>query len=146
MSNAIFQKYATAIFSLAVLVLGGVQAASAEGFTPTEIWQIVSLGIAGLITYLVPLVKGPWAGIFKTGFAIAGAAGALVVPYFIDGNITTEGLLLVVIGVINVFATQLGVNIRKDDVDVPKSTIYINNPVASNTPEVKEAQTPSAVG
>jgi hypothetical protein len=121
--TTVFQKYATAIFSLAVLVLGAVQAAAAAGFTDTEIWQITALGIGGVITFVVPIVKGKWGGVLKTGFSILGAAGALVVPYFIDQNITTEGLLLVVIGVINVFATQLGVIIRKDPIEVPKDGV-----------------------
>jgi hypothetical protein len=141
--TTVFQKYAVAIFSFVTLVLGAIQAEVAAGVTPTATWQVVSLGIGGVVTFFVPLVPGVWSGVLKTGFSILGAAGALAVPYFLDGDINPAGILLVVIGVINIAATQLGVIIRKDDTVAPVAAVITQN---SNTPVAKsEAPTP-AVG
>ena len=112
---SVFQKYATAIFSLAVLVIGALQVAVATGITPTAIAQLVVLALGGVITYLVPLVPGKWSGVLKTGIAILAAVIVLVIPYITAGTITLDQILLVVVGAINAAATQLGVNIRKDD-------------------------------
>jgi len=112
---SVFQKYATAIFSLAVLVIGALQVAVATGITPTAIAQLVVLTLGGVITYVVPLVPGKWAGLLKTGIAILAAVIVLVIPYITAGTITLDQILLVVVGAINAAATQLGVNIRKDD-------------------------------
>jgi len=112
---SVFQKYATAIFSLAVLVIGGLQVAVATGITPTAIAQLVVLALGGVITYVVPLVPGKWSGVLKTGIAILAAVIVLVIPYITAGHITLDQILLVVVGAINAAATQLGVNIRKDD-------------------------------
>jgi hypothetical protein len=139
--STIFQKYAVAIFSFVTLVLGAVQAEVSMGVTPTATWQVISLGIGGIITFFVPLVEGKWAGILKTGFSILGAVGALAVPYFLDGDITASGILLVVIGAINVIATQLGVVIRKDDEVTPEQPTVVT---VNNTPRAgTEAPTPS---
>jgi len=122
---SVFQKYATAIFSLAVLVIGALQVAVATGITPTAIAQLVVLALGGVITYVVPLVPGKWAGLLKTGIAILAAVIVLVIPYITAGTITLDQILLVVVGAINAAATQLGVNIRKDD--TPARHVVVNN-------------------
>jgi len=126
---SVFQKYATAIFSLAVLVIGALQVAVATGITPTAIAQLVVLALGGVITYVVPLVPGKWAGLLKTGIAILAAVIVLVIPYITAGTITLDQILLVVVGAINAAATQLGVNIRKDD--TPARHVTVNNFSAS---------------
>jgi len=122
---SVFQKYATAIFSLAVLVIGALQVAVATGITPTAIAQLIVLALGGVITYVVPLVPGKWAGLLKTGIAILAAVIVLVIPYITAGHITLDQILLVVVGAINAAATQLGVNIRKDD--TPARHVDVNN-------------------
>jgi len=112
--NTVFQKYATAILSLSVLLLGAVGTALHGTVSAVDILQLVILFLGGIVTYIVPLLPGGWSGGLKTGVGIAAAAVALVIPYVTQGSITTAQILLVVVGVIQAAATQLGVAIRID--------------------------------
>lgn len=132
--SSVLQKYAPALGTFLVLILGAVQQIVGHPFTLVVGLQFASLALGSALAILVPLVKGPWAGAAKTGVEVILTGIALVLPYAITGNITSPEVILVVIGLVKAFATQIGVVIRADDA------------VASApTPVVVTAGTPSAI-
>lgn len=120
--QTVAQRYAPALISFAVLVLGAVQAAASTGpFNAVIILQLVALALGSVLTYFLPLVDTKWQGALKTGVELLTAAIALVLPYVIEGHITGPQVLLVIIGVIKAATTQVGVAIRVDPKVAPVS-------------------------
>lgn len=110
-------KYLVAFVGIAAAILTALQTSIVGGITPTEAWQLAAV-IAGVgISIAVPLVRGPWAGALKTGFAVLGAIGATVAPFFVDGALPSpEQWVTVGIAVVNAIGIQVGVSIRTDEV------------------------------
>lgn len=109
----VIRKYAVALLSIAVLILGALQVALAGGLTEQEAWQLAALVAGAGVTYWVPLVEAKWAGIWKTGFAIIAAVATTLIPIGI-GRFTAETWIIPIIAAVNVLATEVGVNIRQD--------------------------------
>jgi len=116
-ATSAFKKYAAALLPAAVILFGAVQTVIADDVvSETEGGQLIAL-IAGLVaTYFVPLVSGVWAGALKTGAALLAAVATLVIP-LVTGFSWTE-LLIVGIAALNVLAVEIGVDIRKDQLDL----------------------------
>ncbi|PPH99740.1 hypothetical protein C5C95_06245 [Rathayibacter sp. AY1B7] len=106
-------RYLAALLPAAILLFGGLQTAlSDERIDGTEAGQLLALFAGLAITYAVPLAKGAWAGLFKTGFAILAAIATLIVP-LITG-FTWQSLVIVVLAALSALATEIGVNARQD--------------------------------
>jgi hypothetical protein len=109
----VIQKYLAALLPAAILLFGGLQTAlSDERIDGTEAGQLLALFAGLAITYAVPLARGAWAGLFKTGFAILAAVATLVVP-LITG-FTWQSLIIVILAALSALATEIGVNARQD--------------------------------
>lgn len=108
----VLQKYATALLSLAVLVLGALATALTGVVSAVDIIQLVTLFLGGIVTFIVPLLAGGWRGGVKTGVAIATTILSAIVPFVVAGHITPAQVVLVVVAAINAAATELGVQIR----------------------------------
>jgi len=107
------QKYAAALLPAIVTLLGALQLAIANGIVDeTEAGQLIALFAGVLITWVVPLVPGRWAGALKTGAAIVAAVATLIVPLLI--GFTWQGLLIFAIAALSALATEIGVQLRTD--------------------------------
>lgn len=115
--SSLFGKYAAALLPAAVILLGALQTAIADGtVSDTEGGQLIALVAGVVFTFIVPLVKGSrWAGMLKTGAAVLAAVATLIIPLFT--GITPTSLIVFAIAVLNAIATQIGVDMRKDLID-----------------------------
>lgn len=117
MTGSPLQRYAPAILSFLVLVIGGLQAAVATGpVTWVVVAQLAVLIVTTATTYLVPLAPTRWRGVAKTGLELLGVVLVLVIPYIAAGRISSAEILLVVVAVIKAVGTELGVQLRTDPV------------------------------
>jgi len=107
-----FQKYGAAIVSILLIATQFVRASIGDGFDNAETWQLVALVAAAVITFLVPLFSGKWAGLFKTGATLLGALAAAVIPFALQASITSEQILTVALAVLTALGVEIGVQAR----------------------------------
>lgn len=112
-----FQKYAAALISIALVAFAFLKTALADELDYAEVAQLVALVAGAVITFFVPLLSGPWAGGLKTGAAIVAAAATAIVPFALQGGITAEQLTIVVLAVLNALGVEVGVSARKSVID-----------------------------
>lgn len=125
--NTTTQKYATALLSLAVVLVTAVVAM--PDYTLVSILQFVVLGAGAVVTYVVPLLEGGWRGGLKTGIAVLAAVITAAIP-LIGGVWNVQTIAVVVLAAVNALATQLGVNIRVDSTVPAPVTVNVANPAA----------------
>ena len=112
----ILNRYAAALLSIAVVVVGAFTAIPEGQVSPTAILQLAIIAVGSVVTYLVPVVQGSkWAGVLKTGAAIIAAVLTAVVPFVNNGHITATQIGLVILAALNALAVEVGVNIRRDN-------------------------------
>lgn len=127
-----FQKYAAALISIALVAFAFLKTALADELDAAEVWQLVALVAGAITTFMLPLVNGPWAGALKTGSAVVVALATAVVPFALQGTITSEQLTIVALAVLNALGVQVGVDARKtaiSDRAGTHQTINLNGPV-----------------
>lgn len=107
------QKYGAAIVSILLIAVQFVRASIGDGFDNAETWQLVALVAAAIITFLVPLFKGKWAGLWKTGFTLLGALAAAIIPFALQNGITPEQITTVALAVLTALGVEIGVQARK---------------------------------
>lgn len=108
---SIFRTYAAAILPAAIIFLGSLQAAIADGtITEIEGGQLIAVFAGVGITYFVPLFGGVWRGLFKTGFAALAAVATLVVPLMF--GFSWSALVIFALAVLGAIATEIGVQVR----------------------------------
>lgn len=114
----ILQRYAAAINSVVIVVLSALLAIPSGMLNWTSATQLVSIGLSGVLLYILPLLNVSWRGILKTGVAIVGAAVAAGFPIFqtvVDGQpFKPIYIALIVLAVAHALGTQVGVDIRTD--------------------------------
>ena len=111
------QKYGAALVSIALAAVVFLQSAFADDLDAAEVAQLVAIVAGAVITFLVPLLSGPWAGGLKTGAAIAAAAAAAIAPFLLTGTITPEQWMVVALAVLNALGVEVGVQARKSMID-----------------------------
>lgn len=109
----VINRYLAALLSIAVLVLGALQVALQNGLELVEVVQLVPIVAGAVVTFVVPLLEGRWAGGLKTGAAIVATAASAIVPFVLQGYITPEQLVIVAIAVLNALAVEVGVQVRQ---------------------------------
>lgn len=107
------QKYGVAIVSILLVATQFVKGAIGDGFDAAESWQLVALVAGAVVTFIVPLAKGKWTGLWKTGATLLGALAAAVVPFALSGGITPEQVTTVVLAVLTALGVEVGVEARK---------------------------------
>jgi len=113
--QSLLAKFAPALLPMAVLLLGGLQNAYADNtVTDTEMWQLIALGAGALVTFIVPLLQGPWAAGLKTGANVLAAVAALIIPMLPQFEWSTSAVLFVVVGAIQALSAEIGVGVRLD--------------------------------
>ena len=113
--QSLLAKFAPALLPMLVLILGGLQNAFADNIvTDTEMWQLVALGAGAVVTFIVPLTGGAWAGILKTGANVAAAVAALIIPMLPQFEWSTSAVLFIVVGAIQALSAEIGVGVRLD--------------------------------
>ena len=108
------QKYLAALLSIALVVVTAFVAIPADQITPTSVGQLAVLALGAVVTFLVPLLQGPWAAGLKTGSAVLAAIILAALPFFTQGYITPTQIAIVVLAALNALAVQVGVDIRTD--------------------------------
>lgn len=111
----ILNKYLVALLSIALVAVNGLQAALEGGLDLVEALQLIPVIVAAIISYLVPLVNGPWAGALKTGLTVLAAAAAAIIPFATVGFIEPSQVMIVIYAALQALAVEVGVNVRKDD-------------------------------
>lgn len=125
--NTVVKKYGAGIFGLLIVTLTAVS--GLQDFSLVSILQLVALFLSTVVSVgIVGLLPGKWPGGVKTGVDLLGAAIALVLPYAVQGHITWNEIVLVIIGVIKAAATEFGVAIRTDGLVQATGTGTSNDP------------------
>lgn len=128
----ILQKYFAALLSVTIVVLTAFLAIPTGQIDGAAIVQLVSIGVAAIVTYWVPLVNIKWRGILKTGAAIVAAMISIAYPIYVAHGVpnSTQIAMMVLAG-LNALGVELGVQIRIDSAAVTPA-------VAANTEAVHE--------
>lgn len=114
-----FQKYSAALISIALVAFAFLKSAFADSLDAAEVAQLVALVAGAVITFLVPLLSGPWAGGLKTGAAIVAAAATAIVPFMLQGFISPEQWTIVILAVLNALGVEVGVSARASAIKSP---------------------------
>lgn len=128
-------KFLAPLLQAAVLLLGGVQLALADGRMSTlEAAQLASLALGAVVTFLVPLTGGPWPGILKTAATALGAGVALLIEWYTVGVVVWDAsaIMLVALAVLNGLLTEIGTGVRLDSVSKVLSNPNIPDSVAAS--------------
>ena len=112
-----FQKYAAALISIALVAFAFLKTALADSLDAAEVWQLIALVAGAVATFVLPLASGPWAGALKTGSAVLVALATAIVPFALQGTITPEQWTIVALAVLNALGVQVGVDARKSVID-----------------------------
>ncbi|MWV50052.1 hypothetical protein GRS96_12310 [Rathayibacter sp. VKM Ac-2803] len=107
------RNYLAALLPGLILLVASLQAAlDDQTVDQTEAGQLLAL-LAGVITtYLVPLLRGRWAGGLKTGAAILAAIATLILPLIL--GFTPQDLVIVIYAALSALATEIGAKVRED--------------------------------
>lgn len=116
------QKYGAALISIALVAFGFLKSAFRDDLDAAEVWQLVALVAGAVLTFLVPLVGGRWAGLLKTGAAAVAAAATAIVPFALQGYLTPEQWTIVILAVLTVLGVEVGVQARVSEVKAPGAT------------------------
>jgi hypothetical protein len=111
-----FTKYAAALLSFLILVLGATQTVLKH---PTDLTVLIPFGIVvlgAIATFFVPLIQNTiWQGRIKTGIAILTTILATLVPFLLPGGfVPGTSWPVVFVAIFNALATELGIQIRID--------------------------------
>ena len=106
------QKYGAALISIALVAFAFLKSAFADDLDAAEVAQLVALVAGAIITFLVPLVPGSWAGLLKTGASALAAAATAVVPFILQGYLTPEQWTIVILAVLTALGVEVGVQAR----------------------------------
>lgn len=136
--QTVAQRYAPALLSLAVLLLGGYQALAAAGYGLADVLQFVVLGATTITTFAVPLLAARYAGWLKVGLEGVGVLATALIPFVVDGHIDRTQIIVVVIAVIKAFATHWGVTIRTDPKVATTTTGPASGAVVYNVTDVPQ--------
>lgn len=106
------KKYLAALLPGFIILFGGLQTALADDrIDAVEGGQLIALTAGVLITFVVPIVDGRWAGLLKTGAAMVAAVATLIIPLFL--GFSWQALVIVALAALSALATEIGVQVRE---------------------------------
>lgn len=117
-----FQKYAAALISIALVAFAFLKTAFADTLDAAEVWQLIALVAGAVITFLVPLVPAKWSGALKTGAAVLAAVATAIVPFALQGYISPEQWTIVALALLNALGVEVGVQARKSNIEATRGT------------------------
>ena len=91
----VLNKYAVVLLQMALVVVAFLSTALQGGFDETEGVQLGILVAGAIVAYWVPIAKGVWAGLLKTGSSIVIAALTALAPLILEGFIAPEQWMIV---------------------------------------------------
>lgn len=125
-------KYLAPLLQFILAIGGTLQLYLADNrLTALETWSFVAFLVAPAITFLVPLTRGRWPALLKTGLNAALGGVLVVVSALEDGEFVFDAATLTLIGlsVANALAVEIGVSAR-----VTQTARAIADPAVSNVP------------
>jgi hypothetical protein len=81
----VLNKYSAALLQIAIIVIGAYSILQTP-VSAVAAWGLVVLAAQAVVTYLVPVLTGRWAGGFKTGAAIVIAVVGTLIPLIAQGG------------------------------------------------------------
>lgn len=106
------KKYLAALLPGFIILFGGLQTALADDrIDAVEGGQLIALTAGVLITFVVPIVDGRWAGLLKTGAAMVAAVATLIIPLIL--GFSWQALVIVALAALSALATEIGVQVRE---------------------------------
>lgn len=125
------KKYLAALLPGIIILFGGLQTALAdERIDATEGGQLLALTAGVLLTYVVPIVDGKWAGLFKTGSAILAAVATLIIPLIL--GFSWQSLVIFALAALSALATEIGVQVRETKTFASEPASFVQNIIASD--------------
>lgn len=110
----VINRFLPPLLSTAILLFGGIQTAWADGrLTTEELILLIPILAGAIVTFWVPLFRGFWAGLWKTGAAALGALATLLLSLFVYGGVPAEAWVVFGLAVLNALATEIGVQVRQ---------------------------------
>lgn len=138
------KKYLAALLPGIIILFGGLQTALAdERIDSVEGGQLLALTAGIIVTFVVPIVDGRWAGLFKTGAAIFAAVATLIIPLVL--GFSWQSLVIFALAALSALATEIGVQVRAAAPIDAGSADGGNVPDVSSLPPVPEASGSSPV-
>lgn len=133
------KKYLAALLPGFIILFGGLQTALADDrIDAVEGGQLIALTAGVLITFVVPIVDGRWAGLLKTGAAMVAAVATLIIPLFL--GFSWQALVIVALAALSALATEIGVQVREKA--PAEASTFVQNiflPTDAGTAAVAEA-------
>jgi hypothetical protein len=146
--NSVIQKYGSGIFSFMFAVLTGLSALQFGQGNLTVSLQVIPIVVTGLVTWIIPLTKGKWAGGWKTGLDILSVIAVVLLPIVMGNPWPWSKAIWILVGIsiLKASATEFGVYIRVNE--TPTATNLVTNlPSAaipnSGTAAVTDSTTPT---
>lgn len=119
------KKYLAALLPGIIILVGGLQTALADDrIDATEGGQLIALTAGVIITFVVPIVDGRWAGLLKTGSAMVAAVATLIIPLLL--GFSWQALVIVALAALSALATEIGVQVRALKEPNPGATLVQN--------------------
>lgn len=115
--------FASALMQFALLALGAFVLIPATSYGDPVTWLQFGALVAGAVASVwVPLAPVAWRAAFKTGVVVVAGALSAAIPLIVDGRFPVESVPLLALAVLQVLATETGVQIRTYE---PKHAIRI---------------------
>jgi hypothetical protein len=131
-------RYATALLSFAVTIVGALVLIPADGFDLAAGIGLAVLAITTGAQLGLPLAPTRWQGLFKTGAVAVAAVLQALVPLLTGGvfNHVTIGLL--VLTGLQAIAGEIGIQVRQTAalIDARDSNVITSLPVTATPPEI----------
>jgi hypothetical protein len=110
----VLNKYSAALLQIAIIVIGAYSILQTP-VSAIAAWGLVVLAAQAVVTYLVPVLTGRWAGGFKTGAAIVIAVVGTLIPLIAQGgHLLPSQVAILILSGLNALAAEIGVQIRLD--------------------------------
>jgi hypothetical protein len=115
-TQSILQEYGTGIFSVIFSLLTALTTIQFIGGSFAEALQLIPIVVTGLVTWIIPLSKSKWAGMWKTGLDLLSIVAVIVLPFVLTSPdpLSWPFMTWVLIGLAltKASATELGIYIR----------------------------------
>jgi hypothetical protein len=132
MLPSLAHKYLVAFLQVAFVVLTSLLTVLAKGpVTATDIWQLVGVGVAALLSVVLPLLSTKQAAVLKVIGAVVGAIIAAAAPILIPGGWSGTNVIIVILAALNAFFVSVGVDVRVDSVAKALADPEVDNTVVT---------------